>query len=465
MQVKKIYIGLGLMAAAVLLSSCVATKPYHRPEVDTDHLYKNFSTTDSTTLADLPWKQMFSDAHLQELIGRVLNNNQDLGVAAQRVLAAEAFFKQKKLEFLPSVDATASITHQELSENSQFGEFFNGSIDQYQLVANLSWEADIWGKIRSNRKAYYAAYMQSQAAYRVVQTKLVAATATTYYQLLALDAQLEVAEATVSNRTSSLETMKSLKEAGSQTAVSVKQSEAQLYGAQILKADLKKQVQIVENALCILLGEAPQHIERGTLAEQKLDADLQIGVPAQLVRNRPDVMDAEFGLIQAFELTNVARAQFYPSLTLSATGGFQSVEFENWFDTGSLFATIVGGLTQPVFNRGRIKAQYKIAKTEQEQALLNFKKSLLTAGQEVSNAMVTIAAEDEKYDLRLQQRQALSEAVRYSEELLVNGYASYLEVLTAKDNELSAELNLINTKFNKLSAVVDLYQALGGGWK
>lgn len=465
MQIRNIYTGLSGVILAVVLSSCLATKKYDRPEIEAVDLYKNFTTTDSTTLADMPWENLFPDDQLKKLISDALTNNQDMGIAAQRIVAAQAYFKQKKLEFLPSVGVGASVTHQELAENSQFGSFFNGSIDQYQLAADLSWEADIWGKIRSNKRAYYAAYMQSEAAYRVVQTKLIASVAATYYQLLALDAQLKIAEETVENRASSLETMKSLKESGQQTAVSVKQTEAQLYGAQILEADLKKQVQIVENALCMLLGIAPQPIDRGVLENQELGVDMNVGLPAQLVRNRPDVIEAEFGLMQAFELTNVARTQFYPSLTLSATGGFQSIEFDNWFDTGSLFATIVGGLTQPVFNQGKIKAQYKISKAEQEQALLNFRKSLLNAGQEVSNAMVTITAEDEKYDLRVRQRDALSDAVEFSEELLINGYASYLEVLTAKDNELSAELNLIDTKYRKLTAIVDLYQALGGGWK
>ena len=465
MQIRNIYTGLAGLVLAVVLSSCLATKSYDRPEIETEGLYKNFTAKDSTTLADIPWEDLFPDDHLKKLIGDALANNQDLGIAAQRIVAAQAYFKQKKLEFLPSVGVGASVTHQELAENSQFGSFFNGSIDQYQLAADLSWEADIWGKIRSNKRAYYAAYMQSEAAYRVVQTKLIASTAAAYYQLLALDAQLKIAEETVENRASGLETMKSLKESGRQTAVSVKQSEAQLYGAQILEADLKKQVQIVENTLCMLLGVAPQNIQRGALDDQELDIDINVGVPAQLVRNRPDIIEAEYGLMQAFELTNVARTQFYPSLTLSATSGFQSIEFNNWFDTGSLFATIVGGLTQPVFNQGKIKAQYKISKAEQEQALLSFRRSVLNAGQEVSNAMVTIAAEDEKYELRLKQRDALSDAVEYSEELLINGYANYLEVLTAKDNELSAELNLIDTKYKKLTAVVDLYQALGGGWK
>ncbi|MBL6447521.1 efflux transporter outer membrane subunit [Fulvivirga sp. 29W222] len=465
MQIRNIYTGLSGLVLAVILSSCLATKNYNRSEIEIEGLYKNFTATDSTTLANIPWQDLFPDEYLNKLIGDVLANNQDIGIAAQRIVAARAYFKQKKLEFLPSVGVGASVTHQELAENSQFGSFFNGSIDQYQLAADLSWEADIWGKIRSNKRAYYAAYMQSEAAYRVVQTKLIASVASTYYQLLALDAQLIVAEETVENRTLSLETMKSLKEAGKQTEVSVKQSEAQLYGAQILETDLKKQIQIVENTLSLLLGEVPQEIERGELEEQELDVDINVGLPAQLMRNRPDIIEAEYGLVQAFELTNVARTQFYPSLTLSATGGFQSIEFDNWFDTGSLFATIVGGLTQPIFNQGKIKAQYKISQAEQEQALLNFRKSVLNAGREVSNAMVTITAESEKYDLRLKQRDALSEAVTYSEELLINGYASYLEVLTAKDNELSAELNLIDTQYKKLTAIVDLYQALGGGWK
>src|SRR5690606_36169421 len=239
-----------------------------------------------------------------------------------QIEAANAYYRQGKAGNLPTFGVTAQVTHQELSRNSQFGAFFNGGLTQYDLSGNLSWEADIWGKIRSNQRASGAAYLQSVAAHQAVKTQLVANIATLYYQLATLDEQLRIVEETIENRASSLETTKALKDAGLLTEVAVKQTEAQLYNAQALQLDLKRDIALTENTFSILLGASPQQIERNALEAQQLNADLKTGYPAQLLRNRPDVMAAEYGLVQAFEMTNVARSQFYPSLSISATSGF-----------------------------------------------------------------------------------------------------------------------------------------------
>jgi outer membrane protein TolC len=263
------------------------------------------------------------------------------------------------------------------------------------------------GKIRSNKRATQAAYLQSVAGHQVVKTQLISSIANTYYKLLALDAQLEVTNQTIATRESSVETIKALKEAGQVTQVAVDQNIAQYNSAKALQVDIETAIFKTENILSILLGKAPERIDRSKLETQAITADMKLGVPASLLNNRPDVMAAEYGLMESFQLTNVAKSNFYPSLTISATGGFQSVELDKWLNGNSLFATMIGGLTQPIFNQRKIKTQYEVAKAQQEQALLNFKKSLLVAGNEVSNALFAYNAETKKFEYRQNEVEAL----------------------------------------------------------
>ena len=455
-----------LGAVPLLLASCFAAKEYERPQELIDETYYRTDAIeqDSINMAVVSWRELFSDPILQEHIETGLENNIDIRVALQQILAAEAYFKQGKAGYFPTLDATAQMTHQELSSNSQFGGLFS-SLDQYELSASLSWEADIWGKIRSNKRAFGAQYLQTVEAHKAVKTQLVAMIASSYYQLLALDEQLRVTEETIETRSSSLETTKALKEAGNVTEVGVKQTEAQLYTAQALRIDLINEIRLLENSFSVLLGQQPGAIERDGLRNQEIETSLKTGVPAQLLVNRPDVRASEFALINAFELTNVARSNFYPSLTLSATGGLQALQIDELFDTNSLFATLIGGLTQPIFNRRSIKTQYEVAQAQQEQARLQFKQALLTASREVSDALYTYEAATEKLDVKRKEFEAYNTATEYSEELLDNGLANYLEVLTARENALNSSLDLINTRLTQLQSVVDLYEALGGGWQ
>ena len=455
-----------LGAVPLLLASCFAAKEYERPQELIDETYYRTDAIeqDSINMAVVSWRELFSDPILQGHIETGLENNIDIRVALQQILAAEANFKQGKAGYFPTLDATAQMTHQELSSNSQFGGLFS-SLDQYELSASLSWEADIWGKIRSNKRAFGAQYLQTVEAHKAVKTQLVAMIASSYYQLLALDEQLRVTEETIETRSSSLETTKALKEAGNVTEVGVKQTEAQLYTAQALRIDLINEIRLLENSFSILLGQQPGAIERDGLRNQEIETSLKTGVPAQLLVNRPDVRASEFALINAFELTNVARSNFYPSLTLSATGGLQALQIDELFDTNSLFATLIGGLTQPIFNRRSIKTQYEVAQAQQEQARLQFKQALLTASREVSDALYTYEAATEKLDVKRKEFESYNTATEYSEELLDNGLANYLEVLTARENALNSSLDLINTRLTQLQSVVDLYEALGGGWQ
>ena len=462
-----------LLLALVLitLQSCFVAKEYRQPELsETQNLFRTDNLpSDSISMAEVSWKTLFTDSYLNQYIEEGLQNNMDIRIAIQQIAATEAYLKQGKAGFFPTLSGNASASRTYISGNGQQGAILRSlgtdHIDQFELSGALSWEADIWGKIRSNKRAYQASYLQSVAAHQAVKTQLVANIASTYYQLVALDAQLEITKQSVTTRKNSVETIKALKDAGQVTQVAVDQNIAQYNNAKALQVDLETAIFKTENALSILLGKAPQHFKRSTIDIQTLTTDLKLGVPTTLLRNRPDVIAAEYSLIQAFELTNVVRSQFYPALTLTASSGFQSLDFDNLFDANSLFANIVGGLSQPIFNQRKIKTQYEVAKAQQEQAVLNFKKSLLVAGNEVSNALFTYNAETEKFEYRQKEVEALRNAENNSEELLKNGYATYLDLLTARQSALNAELNVIDSKLQQLISVINLYEALGGGWK
>lgn len=456
-----------LVVTATVMQSCFVAKEYERPELKTENLYRNeIVSNDTVSLANVAWENVFTDPILQGYIKKGLENNLDIKIAMQNIAAAEATMKQGKAGYFPTLSAGADWTHQELSRNSQFGALLQDrSTDQYQLNGSLSWEADIWGKIRSNKRAANAAYLQTTAANQAVKTQLIANIAVTYYQLLSVDAQIKLAEKTLINRDKSVETIVALKKAGNVTEVGVKQTEAQKYATQIIIADLKNSIIILENTISILLGQGPAKVERSTFESQSMQPTITLGVPATLLRNRPDVIAAEYNLISNFEQTNVAKSNFYPTLKVTATGGLQSIDLKEWFSANSIFANVITGLTQPIFNQRQIKTRFEIAKANQEKAYLQFEQSLLTAGKEVSDALAQYNNETYKLTVREKQVDALNKATDYSDELLTYGLANYLEVLTVKDNALNAELNLIDNKFQQYKAIIQLYRALGGGWQ
>lgn len=454
-----------VFGSALMLQSCFVAKNYEKPQFKTEDLYRTeVVTKDTVSMADMSWEELFKDPILQGYIRKGLQNNFDIRVAMQNIISAEANLKQRKAGYFPTLGANATWTHQEISGNSQFGAMFD-RIDQYQLAANLSWEADIWGKIRSNKRAANAQYLQTIAANQAVKTQVITGIASIYYQILALDAQLKIAEQTTENRNKSVETIQALKDAGQVTEVAVKQTEAQKFATEIIIEDLKYNITILENTLSILLGETSQKIDRNTFEEQELNPQIKLGIPANLLSKRPDLIAAEYGLVSAFELVNVSRSNFYPSLTITATGGFQSLELKELISTNSIFANIVTGLTQPIFNQRQIRTQHEIAKSNQEKALIQFEQALKTAGKEVSDALANYQSETNKIEIREQQVDALKKASEYSEELLAYGMANYLEVLTAKDNALNSELSLIDNRFKQFNAIITLYRTLGGGWE
>jgi len=457
-----------LLAASALLSACSVTKTYQSPIVQTEGLYRDQNTTDSTTMANMPWQSVFSDDKLKVLIQKGLDQNVDLKNAIQNILQAQATLRQSKLALLPTLDATADYTHSKASKaalNFPAGININTLTNTYKLSLTTSWEADVWGKLSSAKRSALASYLGTDAAKKAVQTQLIADIANNYFSLLALDQQLAITKETLKSRIANVETMKSLKEGAIVNGADVVQSEANRYAAEVSIPDLKQSIRETENALNILLAQAPGPIDRNSLEVQVTPTALATGVPAQLLQNRPDVQQAEFAVRTAFENTNAARAYFYPALTISATGGFSSLQLKDLFSQ-SIFYNLVGGLTQPIFNQGLNKARLVTAQSVQAQALNSFQQSLLVAGQEVSNALYAYQTATEKAEARGKQIAALTKAVDYTQDLLrFSSATNYTDVLTSEQSLLAAQLSGVSDRLQKLQAVVNLYRALGGGWK
>jgi NodT family efflux transporter outer membrane factor (OMF) lipoprotein len=449
--------------AVLLLASCKVTQPYQSPVIPTDSLYRNSNTSDTTSIGNLRWDQLFTDPTLQALINTGIQNNIDLQVAFTRIQQAQAYYSQSKAAFLPSLDANAGVTSSKISEAQGLG--IRRSATQYQVGVSTAWELDIWGKLKSSRKASLASLLQTEAAKRAVQTQLVADIANYYYLLLALDQQLTITSQTVNNWDTTVQTMRALKEAARVTEAAVVQSEAQRYAAEVTIPDLRQSIRETENLLSILLGSAPNSIPRTNLQAQQMTALLQTGVPAQLLANRPDVLQAELNFRYYFELTNVARTYFYPTLSITGSTGLNALTLGNLFEPSSFVASIGAGLAQPIFNRKANKTRLEVAKLQQREALLQFKNALLNAGREVSDALSLQETALEKVVIRTNQMNALQKSVDYSQELLRNGFANYTEIITARQSLLQAELGRVNDRLQQLQSVVNLYRSLGGGWQ
>ncbi|MDY0931255.1 efflux transporter outer membrane subunit [Chryseobacterium sp. CFBP8996] len=452
-----------------VLSSCTVRKEYERPAAAVDE--KLFRTDmlpqDSTSIANVSWKEIFTDPILQGHITKALENNLDVRIAVQNITSAEAYLKQAKAAYEPTLSIGPNYTFQTQSINTQFGQIIGERryVNQFDITATIGWEADLWGKMKSQQKAQLATYLGTLAAHKAVKSDLVASIASAYFQLLTYDDQKRIIEETIKVRENNLETTKALKEAGTLTEVAVQQSEALVYNAKSLLIDIDTQIQLLENTVSMLMGEPSQTIARSSLRSQSLPESLALGYPASLLSNRPDVMQAEFNLMNAFELTNVAKAQFYPTLKLTGSGGVQSVDIDHLFSVNSLFANVVAGLAQPILNKRQIKTNYDVSLANKETAYLNFRKSILMAGKEVSDAIRVFSVQDSFIDLKKKELDSYKKSVDYSQELVNYGMANYLEVLNASVNSLNAELNISNAEYSKMKAAVDLYQALGGGWK
>jgi outer membrane protein, multidrug efflux system len=450
-----------VIAMIVAINSCKITQPYSQPsDAANNKLFRDAPNADTSNIATVSWRQMFTDTLLQSLVQEGINNNLDLKIAIARIKSAAANAKQSKLALLPEFDANGTATYQQVP-STQFG-----FPQAYLLQVTTSWEADVWGKLTSAKRGALASLLQSEAYKRAVQTQLVSDIVTNYYLLMAYDQQLQITERTVENREKEVETMKILKESNVVTGAAVVQSEANLYSVKITIPDLKQNIRETENTLSVLLGRTPDTIFRTTLDQQNIITNLATGVPAQLLANRPDVQQAEFQLRNSFEQVNVARTYFYPSFTITGAAGFSNTTIEQLFNPISFFANITGGLLQPIFDQGRNKQRLSVAQAAQEESLNTFKKTILVAGQEVSNALYSYNAAVQKQTLREQQIAYLQKAVDYTKQLLEYSSATnYTDVLTSEQSLLAAQLSSINDKLQQLNAVVNLYRSLGGGWK
>ncbi|SDZ91262.1 efflux transporter, outer membrane factor (OMF) lipoprotein, NodT family [Arachidicoccus rhizosphaerae] len=438
-------------------------KTYQSPNVEIDSLFRgnHLITNDSANIGSLHWKELFRDSLLQALIQEGIDNNLDLKVAYSRIFQAAAYLKQSELSNYPSLDADASIEYSKKISTS--GAVSH--VHQYSLGVDASWEADIWGKLKSAKKAQMAAVLSSEAAAQAIKTNLVASIARNYYSLMAYDKELSVTLTTVDTWKQTVKVMKDLKTGAKVTEAAVVQSEAELYATQVSVPDLKRNIRETENALCYLLGRDPGKIARDSLSVKEFIPLFKTGVPAEILAGRPDVREAELDFRQAFELTNVARTYFYPSLNITANGGLSSNDLSRFFSTGSLVGGIIGGLTQPIFNKRANKTRLEIAKQDQLQALYNFKQKLLGAGQEVSNALYSYRSATDKIAPRTLQLSSLHKAVDYTQELVRNDFADYSEVLIAMQSLLSAQINQVTDFLQRNEAIVNLYAAMGGGWQ
>lgn len=452
----------------LLLSSCgVVNKKYATPDAEFSESYRDTLVQDSTSIATLPWEKMISDPILQGLIEEGLQNNLDLKTALENMNQANASLVQAKLSFLPSLEGGAQVTRSKTSEAALNLGAINGinlNTTSYLGQLSSSWELDVWGKLRSNKRSVLASFLKTEAAARVVQTQLISDIAIRYYNLLALDAQLAITKETLENRIGDQETMKLLKASAIVDGAAVVQSEASRYEIEAAIPDIEMSILQEENALSILLGRAPGLVERGTLKEQTAYADLEIGMPASLLRNRPDIQEAELAFRSAFEDVNMAKTYFYPSFTITANGGLSSLDLSDFFNK-SIFYNLVGGLTQPIFAKGENKARLKINQSLQQQAFYDYKATWLTAGSEISNALFSYKKAIEKQTSRTHQITALEKSVEFTQALLeYSSTTNYTDVLTTQNSLLSAQLDGVGDKQQELQAVIQLYRALGGGW-
>ena len=451
---KRIIIGLLLSTG---LSGCHIYRTYERPELSgVDSMYRAPAMTEDTmSLADFSWKELFTDTVLQQLIEKGIANNTDLNIARLKVREAEALLTSSKLAYLPSVSLTPQGTIKSIEGNSP--------TKTYNLAASADWELDIFGRLTNAKREAKAVLEQSQAYKQAVQTQLIATIANSYYTLLMLDKQLDISKRTAEIWAENLRVMKALKKAGQTTEMAVAQIEASKLSVDASLLSLE-QITEVENSLSSLLGVVPQRIDRSTLDMQSFPDTLSVGVPLQLLQRRPDVRQSEAALAEAFYTTNRAYSAFYPAITLSGSAGWTNAAGAIISNPGEWLFSAVGSLVQPLFNRGQNIANLKVAKARQEEALLTFRQTLLNAGTEVNDALLQWQVARRRLDLDRQQIISLQSAVRSSELLMRHSSQNYLEVLTARQTLLDAELSAVSDRFEEIQGVINLYHALGGGY-
>lgn len=454
---------LKIMSATLLLSSCGLYNKYERPDVNTTGLVRDTASVsdtlavrDTANFGNLPWREVFTDPQLQALIEQGLENNVDLLNAALNVKMVEAQLTAAKLAFVPSFTFSPQGT---LSS-------WDGSktTKTYSLPVQASWSLDLFGNLLSQKRSAQTALLATKDYQLVVKTQVIANIANMYYTLLMLDRQLEIVNEMSGVTKETWDMMKGLKElSAGYNSTSVSSAEANYYSVLAQAADLRRQIRETENSLSLMLGQSAQAIKRGRLEDQNLPSKFSTGIPLQMLNNRPDVHYAEMSLAQCFYNVQTARSRFYPSITISGSGAFTNSSGAGIVNPGKWLLSAVGSLVQPLFMNGQLIAGLKVAKAEQEQAYNTWQNAVLQAGNEVSNALVLYNTSDERSRLEQKQVAALRRAVEDTKMLYHDRSSNYLEVITAETNLLNAELTKVADDFYKMQAVVNLYQALGGG--
>lgn len=453
---------IGMMCLTAMMSSCHIYKAYDRPEtIDASGIYRDPASatdtlaSDTANMGNLPWKEVFRDAKLQALIEEGLTNNVDMQAAALRVQEAKVMLTAAKLSYLPTINFTPQGTLSSFDKSKP--------TQTYQLPVSASWEIDLFGKILNAKRGQKVAYEQSKYSEQAVRSQIICGIANTYYSLLMLDRQVEITTETAAIYKENVRVMEAMKIAGMTTEAAVAQMRAASHQVEASLLDLKRQVRETENSLAVLLAKAPQPIDRSTLDEQVMPEELTAGVPMQLLENRPDVKMAEMTLAAAYYTTNSARAAFYPGLNITGTSGWTNSAGMAVLNPGKLILNAVASLAQPIFNNGKLIANLKVSKAEEKIAQMNYQQTILEAGKEVSDALYLYNTQNKKLVEDRGQVDQLDKAVTYTKALFQSGDATYLEILTAQQNLLSAQLSEVSDNFQRMQAVINLYSALGGG--
>lgn len=451
--------------AAVVFTGCKSLYGrYERPDINTRGLVRDavsatdtLAVADTSSFGDMPWRTVFTDSQLQALIERGLVNNTDLLNAALNVKMAEAQLKAARLAFVPSFTFSPQGTISSWDGNK--------AMKTYQLPVAASWSIDLFGNLLSQKRSSQMALLGTRDYQLVVKTNVISSIANMYYTLLMLDRQLAIVTDMENLTKDTWELMKVQKDLGRVRSTGVQSAEANYYSVQAQRVDLQRQIRETENSLSLLLAQPVQTIARGKLEDQSLPTNLSIGIGLRMLNNRPDIHYAEMSLAQCFYNVETARSKFYPNLTISGSGTFTNSSGIGIVNPGKWLLSAVGSLVQPIFQHGQIVAGLKVAKAQYEQAYNKWKNAILSAGSEVSNALVVYNSAEEKSRLEAKRIATLKQNVEDTKQLLNQSNSTYLEVITAQQNLLNAELSKVADDFNKMQAVVNLYQALGGGAK
>jgi len=454
------------------MGACKVSKDVHTPDVSLPASFRNSTSGDTSSIANIPWSSFFTDDVLVKLIDSALVYNLDMQLAIKNIEASRLLSKQAKWNNVPTLALNVTANTDRPSDNSlnglslaQYG--LGNHIEDYSANLSISWEADIWQKIHNKNKVALASYLQTREARNLVQTSIVANVAQGYYNLLMLDAQLAIAQKNVLLNDSTLRMIRLEFDAGQVTLLAVQQATAQRLAAAELVPQFQQNIAIQENALRLLTGDLPGSIDRSTsLRDLPVPENLPAGIPSEMLARRPDVRGLELALTIANAKVGITKATMYPSLQITAAGGVNSFKTSNWFNIpASLFGIVAGSVLQPVLQHKELKTNYKVALVERDETVIRFRRSVLVAVGEVSDALVKIEKLKQQQSIVNDRVQALQGATANANLLFKSGMANYLEVITAQSNVLQSELELAAVKRSELGAVAELYQSLGGGWK